>query len=202
MRAEIAKLRYLPTPRYTALVVAAAVVIVGAALLVVAPGDPARYVSIPNTALGLITALGAMVFGAWMATLEFNSGTLTAEPDRTRVLASKLALTLGATAVVGLGVAAAGGGLANLAANYAGVEIDRGGIAATLAFVLALDGLISFIPGAGDYSFGQLSQDLSAGITGLGETQNGLAMSIAGVLAWCAVIIVPGWIAFLRGDLK
>jgi ABC-2 type transport system permease protein len=138
------------------------------------------------------------------------------------------------TALAGIAVAAAAGGLTNLAANHAGVEIDRGdlaaalfgqipewiadaaigfgfgllsrsmggGIAATLAFVLALDGLISFIPGAGDYSFGQLSQDLSNGITGVGETQSGLGLAIVGVLAWCAVIIVPGWIRFLRGDLK
>jgi ABC-2 type transport system permease protein len=238
MRGEIVKLRYLPTPRWTAAVVAAAVVIVGAALLVTAPEDATKYVTVPNTAIGLITALAASVFGVWMATLEFGAGTLqrtlTAEPDRNRVLASKLALTLAVTAVAGVAVAAAAGGISNLAANHAGAEIDRGdlaaalfgqipewiadaaigfgfglltrsmggGIAATLAFLLALDGLITFIPGAGDYSFGQLSQDLSNGITGIGETQNGLGIAIVGVLAWCAVIIVPGWIRFLRGDLK
>ena len=77
-----------------------------------------------------------------------------------------------------------------------------GGIAATLAFVLAVDGIISFIPGAGDYTFGQLSQDLSNGITGTGETVNGLGVAIIGVLAWCLLIVVPGWLRFLRGDLK
>ena len=51
--------------------------------------------------------------------------------------------------------------------------------------MLALDGMITFIPGAGDYSFGQLSQDLSNGITGVGETVNGLGIAIVGVLAWC-----------------
>ena len=141
-----------------------------------------------------------------MATLEFSAGTLqrtlTAEPDRMRVLASKLALGLAVAIVGGVAVAAAAGGLANLAANHAGVEIDRGdlaaglfgqipewaanvvigfgfgllarslggGIAAALAFLLALDGLLTFVPGAADYSFGQLSQDLSNGITGTGET--------------------------------
>ena len=238
MNGEIIKLRYLPTPRWTAAVVAATVVIVGAVLLIVSPDDPSKYVTIPNTAVGLVTMLAAAVFGVWVATLEFSAGTLqrtlTAEPDRNRVLTSKLALALVVTAIAGLAVAAAAGGLSNLAANHAGVDIDRGdlaaglfgqipewiadvtigfgfgllsrslggGIAATLAFVLAVDGIITFIPGVGDYTFGQLSQDLSNGITGTGETVNGLAVAIIGVLAWCLLIVVPGWLRFLRGDLK
>lgn len=238
MNGEIIKLRYLPTPRWTAAVVAATVVIVGAVLLIVSPDDPSKYVTIPNTAVGLVTMLAAAVFGVWVATLEFSAGTLqrtlTAEPDRNRVLTSKLALALAVTAIAGVAVAAAADGLSNLAANHAGVEIDRGdlaaglfgqipewiadvtigfgfgllsrslggGIAATLAFVLAVDGIISFIPGAGDYTFGQLSQDLSNGITGTGETVNGLGVAIIGVLAWCLLIVVPGWLRFLRGDLK
>jgi len=238
VRGEIIKLRYLPTPRWTAAVVAATVVIVGAVLLIVTPDDPAKYVTIPNSAVGLVGALASTVFGVWMATLEFSSGTLqrtlTAEPDRTRVLASKLALALAVALVGGVAIAAAAGGLANLAANHAGVEIDRGdlaaglfgqipewvanvaigfgfgllsrslggGIAAALAFLLALDGLLTFIPGAADYSFGQLSQDLSNGITGTGETVNDLAAAIVGVLVWCLVIVVPGWVRFVRGDLK
>lgn len=238
MNGEIIKLRYLPTPRWTAAVVATTVVIVGAVLLIVSPDDPSMYVTIPNTAVGLVTMLAAAVFGVWVATLEFSAGTLqrtlTAEPDRNRVLTSKLALALVVTAIAGLAVAAAAGGSSNLAANHAGVDIDRGdlaaglfgqipewiagvtigfgfgllsrslggGIAATLAFVLAVDGIISFIPGAGDYTFGQLSQDLSNGITGTGETVNGLGVAIIGVLAWCLLIVVPGWLRFLRGDLK
>ena len=160
MRGEIIKLRYLPTPRWTAAVVAATVVIVGAVLLIVTPDDPTKYVTIPNSAVGLVGALASTVFGVWMATLEFSSGTLqrtlTAEPDRTRVLASKLALALAVALVGGVAIAAAAGGLANLAANHAGVEIDRGDLAA----------------------------------------------AIVGVLVWCLVIVVPGWVHFVRGDLK
>lgn len=238
MSAELAKLRYLPTPRWTAAAVAAVIVLTGGALLIIGPSDPSKYISVPNTAVGLTTSLAAMVFGVWMSTLEFSAGTLqrtlTAEPDRNRVLGSKLALTLAATAIVGLAVAAAAGGLAQLAAGHAALDIDDGdlaaavfglvpewvahatvgfgfglltrsmggGIAMTLAFVLAFDGLLSFIPGAADYSFGQLTQDLSNDITGVGATQNGLAVALIGTLAWCAVIVVPGWLRFLRGDLK
>jgi ABC-2 type transport system permease protein len=238
MRTELTKLRYLPTPRWTAAVVAAAVLIVGAALLIVAPDDATKYFTVPNLAVGLIASLGAIVLGVWFATLEFSSNTLqrtlTAEPDRNRVLASKLAVTLAATAITGLAVAAAAGGLSHLAANHAGIDLDDGdlaaalfglvpewissamigfgfgllsrslggGLAMSLAFVLAFDGLISFIPGASDYTYGQLSQDLSNNITGYGETINGLSISLLGTLAWCAVIVVPGWLRFLRGDLK
>ena len=47
--------------------------------------------------------------------------------------------------------------------------------------MLVLDGFISFIPGAADYSYGQLSQDLSNNITGYGETVNGLAVALLGI---------------------
>jgi ABC-2 type transport system permease protein len=77
-----------------------------------------------------------------------------------------------------------------------------GGIALGLIFLLVLDGFLSFIPGAEDYSYGQLSQDLSNGISGVGETVNGVGVAIAGLLAWCAVVLAPGWIRFLRSDLK
>ena len=213
-------------------------VIVGAVLLIVSPDDPSKYVTIPNTAVGLVAALAATVFGVWVATLEFSAGTLqrtlTAEPDRTRVLTSKLALALVVAAVAGLAVAAAAGGLVEprgqprrgrhrprrprRGAVRADPRVDRGvaigfgfgllsrslggGIAADARVPPRLRRALSFIPGAGDYTFGQLSQDLSNGITGTGETVNGLAVAIIGVLAWCLLIVVPGWLRFLRGDLK
>ena len=238
MNAELLKLRYLPTARWTAAFVAGVVVIVGVVLLVVAPSDPDKYVSISNATVGLVTELAAVVFGVWLATLEFSAGTLqrtlTAEPDRKRVLGNKLLLTLAVVAVGGLLVAASAGGLAHLAANRAGVEIDDGdlagqlfgavptwvagaavgfgfgllarslggGIAVSLVFLLAFDGIISFIPGVQDYTYGQLSADLSNGIGGTGSTQNGVAVALLGTIAWCALILTPGWVRFLRGDLK
>jgi ABC-2 type transport system permease protein len=238
MRAELLKLKYLPFPRWTAAFLVAVVAVMGVALAVTEPGDPGKYVSIPNSSVGLITALTALVFGVWVSTLEFAAGTLQrtliAEPDRRRVLTSKLVLVIVATAIAGLLVAAAAGGLAHLAANRAGVEIDDGdlagdlfgaiptwvsgavigygfgllgrslggGIAASFVFVLAFDGLISFIPGAQDYTWGQLSSDLSAHLGATGETQSGLAASIVGTILWSAAITIPGWIRFTRGDLK
>lgn len=238
MRAEVAKLRYLPFPRWTAVLVVAAVVVMGIALLVVAPTNPEKYVDVPNTAIGLIASLTALVFGVWMSTLEFSSGTLqrtlTAEPDRNRVLTSKLVITLVIAVVAGLAIAAAAGGLSHLAAVHAKVAIDEdelagalfgsvpewtayatigfafgllsrslgGGIALGLIFVLAFDGFLSYIPGVADYTFGQLTQDLTNGISGDGGTKNGLGVAVVGTLAWCVVLLVPGWVRFSRGDLK
>ena len=238
MKAEIAKIRYLPLPRWTGAVVAASAVAVGIILYAVEPSGADTYVAVPSAAVGTITLFGGIVLGVWFATLEFSSGTmqrtLTAEPNRSKVLGEKLAVVLLAVAIGGLLMAAGAAGLSNLAADHSGVAIDRaelagqmfgsvprwmaaggigfgfgllgrsfgGGIAAALVFVLAFDGLVSFIPGLEDFTFGQLTHDLTNGIGGLGETENGLFVAIVGTVAWCLVIIVPGWIRFLRSDLK
>jgi ABC-2 type transport system permease protein len=238
MSAELLKVKYLPFPRWTAAFLAGVVAIMGVALAIVEPTDPDKYVSIPNSSVGLVTALTAIVFGVWVSTLEFAAGTLQrtliAEPDRRRVLTSKLVLVIVVAAAAGLLVATAAGGLSHLAANRAGVEIDDGdlagdlfgsipawvsgavigygfgllarslggGIAASFVFVLAFDGLVSFIPGAQDYTYGQLSSDLTNHLSGSGDTQSALALAIIGTVAWCAVIVVPGWVRFTRGDLK
>lgn len=58
MNAELLKLRYLPTPRWTAAFVAV-VLIVGVVLLAVAPSEHDKYVSIPNTTIGLMVVVAA-----------------------------------------------------------------------------------------------------------------------------------------------
>ena len=108
----------------------------------------------------------------------------------------KLAGALFGQAPQAVAAAAIGFGFGLLSRSFGG------GIALGILFVLVFDGFVSFIPGAEDYTFGQLSQDLSNGITGDGATQNGLAVSIVGVIAWCAVVVIPGWLRFLRSDLK
>jgi ABC-2 type transport system permease protein len=238
VKAEIAKVRYLPLPRWTAAAVAAAAIIVGIVLVAIEPAKAEDYVSIPNAAVGTIAQFAAIVLGVWISTLEFSAGTiqrtLTAEPNRGRVLTDKLLVLLGVVVGAGLLTAAAAGGLSHLAANYAGMKIDNGelagqlfgsvpawaaaaavgfgfgllarsfggGIAAGLVFVLAFDGLVSFIPGLKYLTFGQLTHDMTDNIGGLGNTKHGLAVAILGTVVWCAIVVVPGWFRFLRGDLK
>lgn len=238
MKAEFLKLRYLPTPRWIAAALASATLIVGVVMVIVAPSNPAKYISVPQTVNSLSAWVATMILGVWLATLEFNSGTLqrtlTAEPDRNRVLAAKLGLVLLVATVTGVAVAAAAGGIAHVAASRAGFDLADGelagalfgqapeavtaaaigfgfgllsrllggGLAFGILFVLVFDGFISFIPGASRYTFGQLSEDLSNGITGDGETRNVLAVAIIGCILWCLVIVIPGWVRFLRADLK
>jgi ABC-2 type transport system permease protein len=238
VKAELAKVRYLPLPRWTAATVAAAAVIVGIVLYAVAPSESEKYVSIPSATVGYITQFAAIVFAVWLATLEFSAGTLqrtlTAEPNRSNVLRDKLVVVALVVAFAGLLAAAAAGGLSHLAAVGAGVKIDNGelagqlfgsvpswvaaaaigfgfgllarsfggGIAAALVFVLAFDGVVSFIPGLKNVTFGQLTHDMTNGIGGLGETKNSLGVAILGSVIWCLIVIVPGWIRFTRGDLK
>ena len=181
--AEIAKVRYLPLPRWVALFVLAAAVITGAALIVITPKSPDSYISIPSVTVDQVVAIAATVFGVWVAALEFSSGTmqrtLTAEPDRNRVLLSKLGVALVASAVVGAAAAATAGGLSNIAIIRAGSSADVGDLARSI-FSIVPDGIISAAVGFG---FGLLARSLGGGIT----------------LALAFLYVVSGVLAFIPG---
>src|ERR1700754_3146029 len=164
MNAELLKLRFLPTPRWTAAALAAITLIMGVGLLLAAPTDPGKYISVPNTVLNLTSWVAAMIVGVWLSTLDFTAGTmqrtLIAEPRRSRVLSAKLAVSLLAGLAIGLGVEAAGGGLAHLGAIQSGVKLDQG------YFAAALFGQLPEVVAAGGlgFAFGLLTQSLGAGI--------------------------------------
>ena len=183
MSGEIAKLRYLALPRWTAGAVLGVALVVGAALLAFPPGDPDKYADVPAFAVGTAFAIAAIVFAVWVATLEFGAGTLqrtlTAEPDRNRVLGAKLICALVATAVVGLAAAATSGGLSDIASSTAGVDIDKGDLAAQV-FSQVPAGLAFAAVGFG---FGLLTRSMGGGIT--------LALALA--------FILDGIIAFIPG---
>jgi ABC-2 type transport system permease protein len=238
LRAEIAKARYLPLPRWTVVAVLAAAVITGAALIVFRPHNPDSYLDISASALNQVLDIAAMVFGVWVAALEFGSGTLqrtlTAEPDRNRVLTSKIGVVLVGTAVVGAAAAATVGGLTHLAviradAPVAAGDLARslfalvpdaifasaigfgfgllarsmgGGITFSLAFLYVISGVLSFVPGVKNLAYGQAGSDLVAGIAGRGDTVHNFGIALLLVAAWTVVILVPGWLLFLRADQK
>ncbi len=165
MRAEIAKVRYLPLPRWTAAAVLAAAVITGAALIVFHPHSPGSYLDISSTALNQVLDIAAMVFGVWVAALEFGSGTLqrtlTAEPDRNRVLTSKIIVVLIGTAVVGAAAAATVGGLTHVAVIRADAPVAAGDLARAV-FAVVPDAVIASAIGFG---FGLLARSMGGGIT-------------------------------------
>ncbi|WP_020107201.1 ABC transporter permease subunit [Nocardia sp. 348MFTsu5.1] len=238
MRAEIAKLRYLPLPRWTAVAVLAAAVIAGFALIAFRPDSSSTYTEVPSTVLDSLNQIALMVLGVWIATLEFSSGTLqrtlTAESRRTRVLTAKLVVLIVAALILLVVSVATLGGLIHFAAIENDVDIDKahlvrtlfgtipvsvafaligfgfglllrsmgGGITVALAFTFVISGVVSLAPHAAEYTVTQFSNDLSNHLTGNGATVHGWTLAAIGTLGWCLIVIVPGWIKFLRDDLK
>ena len=238
MSAELAKLRYLRLPRWTAAAVLAAAVLVGLGLLLFPPDDPGRYAATPSSAMNITLTIAAIVLGVWITTLESSSGTwqrtLTAEPNRNTVLLAKLAVLL--LGLAGLGLIAVGAtiGLSDLAASRAVADIDQGdvarqvasvlppaiaagivgfgfglltgsmggGIATAFAFVFVLDGFLTQIPALKEWTFGQVTGDLQAKIAGDGTAQHALAASLVITILWTLLVLAPGWLRLLRGDLK
>lgn len=77
-----------------------------------------------------------------------------------------------------------------------------GGITLALALAYIADGIIGFIPGFENVGFGRLTHDLTSGLSGEGDTVNSLGAAAFGTVVWVAIVMVPGWLRFTRGDLK
>ena len=238
LRAEIAKARYLPLPRWTAASVLAAAVITGAALIVFQPHNPGNYLDISSTALDQVLDIAAMVFGVWVAALEFGSGTLqrtlTAEPDRNRVLTSKIIVVLIGAAVVGAAAAATVGGLTHLAVIRAGAPVAAGDLARAV-FAVVPDAVFAAAIGFGFGLLGPLDgrrHHLLSGVP-LRRVRRSVVRPrpeegrlrasqqrprqrylrprqspaqrrhrATDHAVWAIIIVVPGWVLFLRADQK
>jgi ABC-2 type transport system permease protein len=165
MSAEIAKLRYLQFPRVTLAAVVGVTLLIGALLLVLEPESADSYQAIPAVAVGIAFQIGAIVFGVWVGTLEFASGTiqrtLTADPVRGRVLRDKLILVIVAVAITGLAVAAISVGLSDLAARRADVPFSHGDGAGSLLSIIP-SGIAGAVVGFG---LGLLTRSMGGGIT-------------------------------------
>lgn len=98
MRAELAKVRSLPLPRWT-LAVELGLVLLATIVVVFAGGsDSDHYATAAQVACGLGTGVGSIVLGVWIVGLEYGQKTvrraLTADPRRGRLAGSKLAAGL------------------------------------------------------------------------------------------------------------
>jgi ABC-2 type transport system permease protein len=95
MRAELAKVRALPTPAWCLGVVAACGLLGVAATWQWGPGSDLLAVEI---ALGFPLAIASIVFGVWIFGVEYGQGTLrrtlSADPRRLRLFLSKLVVAL------------------------------------------------------------------------------------------------------------
>ena len=137
------------------------------------------------TAVGVAaaaTATGLTDIAASRAGIELNDG--------------HLARVIFANVAPGILGAAVGFGFGLLARSMGG------GITLALVFAFVLDGFLGLVPGIGDYTWGRLSSNLTNHLADEGATDYGLAVALLGALAWAAAVVVPGWIRFVRGDLK
>lgn len=110
MTAELLKLRYLPTPRWT---VAATTAVFAFTMVVAWISGPDDGASALLAGVALPTSIASIVLGVWMAGVEYGQRTirraLTADPRRLRLVRAKVAVvvavTIALTSVVSLAAA-------------------------------------------------------------------------------------------------
>ncbi len=109
MRSELRKMMYLPTPRWSAIGVVAAVVVAAAAVAITGAGEEDLA---PVFGLALPTWIASIVVGVWLVGLEYGQKTmrrtLSRNPNRLRLVVTKAALgVLAATLLTVLATAVA-----------------------------------------------------------------------------------------------
>lgn len=77
-----------------------------------------------------------------------------------------------------------------------------GGITLALAFVFVLSGALELVPSIRDLTFGSYSNDLTTHLAGSGKTTHGAVVAALGTIVWSLIVVVPGWVRFVRDDLK
>ena len=226
MKTELLKIRSLPTPRNTALGVVSAVVLACVITLIVGPDQGSNaWHKAPDTAGKITVVIGAMVLGAWLIGLEFASNTMrlaaTAQPDRVRLIFSKLAATkllLVTYVLITLGITFAASALmANIGASRFDTSSNLrayGGYAATAV----LWGLLAF-------GFALLLQSYTGGVvaalvlslgldpalkliptvgdytygSALQSIQNLCSGDPADLQLWQAILTAAGWLLVIIG---
>jgi ABC-2 type transport system permease protein len=124
MRAELLKVRYLPTPRNTAAVVLGLTVVVFILLFLLGNDKAADYTDSVEIVETTFATLGAVVIGVWMVGLEYGQGTLrrtlTADPRRAHLIVAKVAVAIATVAALTIATALLAAVLFSLAAKANG----------------------------------------------------------------------------------
>lgn len=106
MAAELKKLRFLPTPRWTVVVCLGFAVVGALAALFDGSLRASTYVDAAEVITGLGTVIGSIVLGVWVAGVEYGQNTmrrvLAADPRRGRLFAAKIAIAVAASLVLTL----------------------------------------------------------------------------------------------------
>ncbi len=132
MAAELEKLRFLPTPRWT-LIVTLGLVGLGLVAVVFSGSEKeSTYLDAAEVMAGLGTVIGSIVLGVWIAGVEYGQNTmrraLAADPRRERLLAAKLALAVAAALALTVVVWSVAALLLPIAASVNGASSPTGDI--------------------------------------------------------------------------
>lgn len=165
MRAELLKLRVLPTPR---IMLAVAVVIgflVALGLAIDAPGDPDTYRDSAVAGATTVTSIASIVLGVWIVGLEYGQGTMrrvvAATPARTAILTAKLTILVGSIVLGTIAICALAWGMAAIAGLIDGTNIPANDMVTEVA--AALVGNLAYAIVA--FTVALLTRSMAGGIT-------------------------------------
>jgi ABC-type transport system involved in multi-copper enzyme maturation permease subunit len=80
-----------------------------------------------------------------------------------------------------------------------------GAITVALTVVLVLPGILLILPDVNRFMYATFEGDMTSRLTGNvapGADVHSLPVAVLGVVVWALVLLVPGWLRFLRDDLK
>lgn len=162
MRAELVKMRSMPTPAWCLAAVVICFLLGIAATIAWGPGEDADSIDV---AVGIPTMIASIVFGVWMFGVEFGQNTLrrtlTADPRRGRLIAVKLLVTLLTIAAVTAILYAAAVPIYDLASSGHDQSIDAG-TAARYGAAGLINNLVYATIG---FAFSLITASMAGGIT-------------------------------------
>lgn len=80
-----------------------------------------------------------------------------------------------------------------------------GAVTLTLSFIFVFSGFLSILPALERIMYSTFESELTAHLAGQvapGADVHPLPVAALGVIVWAVVLLVPGWLRFLRDDLK
>jgi ABC-2 type transport system permease protein len=165
MRAELVKLRVLPTPRVMLAVALGLGVIVGVGLAIDSPSDPGNYSDAALAAATTVTSIASIVLGVWMVGMEYGQGTMrrvvATVPARTSILRAKLVVLIACVVLGTIAVYALDWVMAALAGQLAGQSVPFDPVLAEAGG--ALVGNIAYA--VVGFSVALLTRSMAGGIT-------------------------------------
>jgi ABC-2 type transport system permease protein len=165
MRAELVKLRVLPTPRVMLLVAWGLGLAVAIGLAVDSPSDGDTYSDAALAAATTVTSIASIVLGVWMVGLEYGQATMrrvvAAVPARVAILRAKLVVLLGCVVVGTVAVYALDWATAALAGMLAGESVPFGAIWAEAGGALVGNVAYAVL----GFSVALLTRSMAGGIT-------------------------------------